>query len=88
MKQRFFIFVQCAPGKTHDVGLAIAKSEINGVIEINSVSGKWDILLRVEIDNREDVSKRVIDPLQLIDGVKRTKTIVGYSIINPDDVFF
>lgn len=56
MKQRFFIFVQCAPGKRHEAGLAIAKSGIDGIVEINSVSGKWDILLRVEVDNREDVS--------------------------------
>lgn len=88
MMQRFFVFIECDPGKTYDLGMKIAKAKIKHVSEISSISGKWDLLLRVEIDNRLDVGREVISRILELGNVRRTKTIVAYSIFDPEDVYF
>ena len=88
MRQRFFIFVQCKPGKTYEVGLAIVGRKLPYIADVSSISGKWDLLIRAEIDNREDIGRQIGEELIEIGGIKRTKTVIGYGIVDPDEVFF
>lgn len=88
MKQRFYVFVQCEAGRTYEVGLAICKLGKQYVADVSSISGKWDLLLRIEIDTRKDVGKEIASILSGIEGIRRTKTIVAYPIYDPDDVYF
>ena len=83
MHQRFFIFIEAEAGKAHELGIALAKRKIEHVKDISSISGKWDLLLRVEIDNRRDVSQDVIAQLFELDYIKRTKTVVAYAVYDP-----
>jgi len=85
MMQRFFIFVQAAPGKAHEVGETLARMKVPAIRDISSIGGKWDLLLRVEIDNRRDVSKDVIARLFELADIRKTKTIVAYAVYDPDD---
>ncbi len=78
--QRFYIFMQCEPGKTYEVGLAIAKKHLPFVTEISSVSGEWDLLLRVAIDKRLDMGKTLAEQLLDVQGVTKTNTIVAYDV--------
>jgi hypothetical protein len=83
--QRFFIFIRTTPGRANEVGVALAKSKSQHIKDISSISGKWDLLLRVEIDNRRDVSEDVIAKLFDVDHIRRTKTEVGYAVFDPGD---
>lgn len=86
MYQRFFIFIRAKPGKAHELGIALAKRKIKHVKDISSISGKWDLLLRVEIDNRYDISQAVISKLFELEHIERTKTAVAYAVYDPDDL--
>lgn len=89
MKQEFFVFVQCSSGAAYDVGVAIAKQHNKNVVMINSISGEWDLMLRVAIDNREDVGKEIAKLTRGVEGIRKTNTIVSYPIFDPDeDVYF
>lgn len=85
--QTFFIFVSCARGQTYPVGRAILK-EVPGVKEVSSISGKWDLLVQLAVDESRDVGELINERLAAIDGIKKTKTIVAYYVYNPEDVFF
>ena len=78
--QRFYIFLRCDPGKTYSVGLEIAKQQLPYVTEISSVSGEWDLLLRVAIDKRLDVGRALAELLADIDGIEKTNTIIAYDV--------
>jgi DNA-binding Lrp family transcriptional regulator len=78
--QRFYIFLRCHPGKTYAVGLAIAKKHLAYVTEISSISGKWDLLLRVVIDNRLDIGKLLSEEMLAVDGIAKTKTVIAYDV--------
>lgn len=86
MFQRFFVFIQAEPGKAHEIALALARRKIEQVKDLSSISGKWDLLLRVEIDNRRDVSQDVIAQLFELDHIKRTKTVIAYAVYDPADL--
>ena len=85
--QTFFVFVGCAVGQTYKVGRAIAR-DVPCVKEVSSISGKWDLLVKLAIDTREDVGELVNDRLAAIEGIRRTKTIVAYHVYDPADVYF
>lgn len=85
--QSFFIFVRCERGQTYEVGRRIVR-DVPGVKEVSSISGKWDLLVQLAVDDRQDVGELINERLAAIDGIKRTKTLVAYFVYNPDDVFF
>ena len=85
--QQFFVFAQCERGMTYKVGRAVI-AEVPHVKEVSSISGKWDLLIKIVVDSREDVGELINDKLAAIDGIRRTKTVVAYFVYNPDDVYF
>ena len=86
-KQQFFVFAKCDVGKTYEVGRRIIK-EVPHVKEVSSISGKWDLLIKIIIDDREDVGELINEKLASIPHIRRTKTVVAYFVYNPEDVFF
>ena len=88
MRQQFFVFLQCASGKTYEVGQEIARRRNPSVITISSISGEWDLLLDVRIDSRKDVGREMVGLRDKIEGITRTNTIVAYPIFNPEDIYF
>lgn len=88
MRQQFFVFLQCASGKTYEVGQAIAARRNPSVVTISSISGEWDLMLDVRIDSRKDVGREMVSLLEKIEGIQKTNTIVAYPIFNPDDIYF
>jgi len=88
MRLQFFVFLQCASGKTYDVGQEIARRRNPSVVWISSISGEWDLLLDVRIDSQKDVGREMVELLRDIDGIQRTNTIVAYPVFNPEDVYF
>jgi hypothetical protein len=88
MKQEFYVFVQCAPGKTYEAGLRIAKKHNALVASISSVSGDWDLLLRLIMESGHDVGKELAGLFAGEADVVRTNTVVSFPIFDPRDIFF
>jgi DNA-binding Lrp family transcriptional regulator len=86
-RQTFFAFVRVDLGKTYEVGRRIIR-EVPHVKEVSSVSGSWDLLVKIVIDGREDVGELINEKMAAIEGIRRTKTMVAYFVYNKDDVFF
>ena len=86
---QFFVFIGCAPGKTSIVGQSIAAKEMPQVLEIFSVSGDWDLLVRVRFSG-DDFETNVIETM--LDGqwdnVQKTHTVIGYRVYSPNDASF
>lgn len=86
-KQTFFAFVKVDLGQTYAVGRQILK-DVPYVKEVSSISGKWDLLVKLVIDGREDVGELINTKLAAIPGIRKTKTMVAYFVYDKDDVFF
>jgi len=85
--QQFFVFVKVRIGQTYDVGRAILR-DVPHVREVLSISGRWDLLVKIVIDTREDVGELINKRLAGVGDILDTETIVAYPVYDKSDVFF
>ena len=51
-------------------------SNLDGVVSVCNVSGKYDLLVEVFLESRKDLNKFLIEDLSHIDGINRTETFI------------
>ena len=67
-----YILVQTEVGKAADVAKEIAK--ITGVTTAEDVTGPYDVIVRAEADNVDELGRLVATGIQSVDGITRTLT--------------
>ena len=67
-----YILVQTEVGKAADVALAIA--QISGVTQADDVTGPYDVIVRAQSDNVDDLGRMVVAQIQGVAGITRTLT--------------
>jgi DNA-binding Lrp family transcriptional regulator len=67
-----YILVQTEVGKAAEVALAIA--QIPGVTQAEGVTGPYDVIVRAESDNVDDLGRMVVAQIQGVAGITRTLT--------------
>lgn len=72
-----FVQIRCKPGTTYQVADDIALRE--KYAELHSVSGDWDLLMKIYIPDGEDIGHFINDAFQGIEGIERTHTIMTFK---------
>lgn len=67
-----YILIQTEVGKAADVVQKIAG--MPGVVQAEDVTGPYDVIVRAESDNMDDLGKMVVARIQGVDGITRTLT--------------
>jgi DNA-binding Lrp family transcriptional regulator len=67
-----FIFLQVQVGT--DARVAREVADLPGVVSVDVVTGPHDIVVRAEADSIDELGKRVLRPMQRIEGMTRTLT--------------
>ena len=67
-----YILVQTEVGKAAEVAGAIAG--ISGVTQADDVTGPYDVIVRAEAGNVDDLGKLVVAQIQSVAGITRTLT--------------
>lgn len=67
-----YILIQTEVGKAADVAQKIR--EIPGVTLAEDVTGPYDVIVRAESGNVDDLGKMVVARIQSVDGITRTLT--------------
>ncbi|HUK71237.1 MAG TPA: Lrp/AsnC ligand binding domain-containing protein [Streptosporangiaceae bacterium] len=67
-----YILIQTEVGKAADVATRIGK--IPGVTQAEDVTGPYDVIVRAEATNVDDLGKLVVAQIQVVDGITRTLT--------------
>ena len=67
-----YILVQTEVGKAADVAKEIAK--ITGVTQAEDVTGPYDVIVRAEADNVDELGRLVAAGIQSVEGITRTLT--------------
>ena len=71
-----FIQLQCAPGKTYSVADAIYKTELAS--ELYSTSGEYDLLLKMYVEEGQDIGHLVNEKIASIPGISRSLTTMTF----------
>ncbi len=67
-----YILIQTEVGKAAEVATAI--TAIKGVIMAEDVTGPYDVIVRAEARNVDELGKLVVAKVQTLDGITRTLT--------------
>ncbi|MBA3523787.1 MAG: Lrp/AsnC ligand binding domain-containing protein [Geodermatophilaceae bacterium] len=67
-----YILIQTEVGKAAAVASAVA--EISGVIAAEDVTGPYDVIVRAEAQDVDELGKLVVAKVQMVDGITRTLT--------------
>ena len=76
--ETIFVQVKCGPGSAYSVAQTLA--DIDGVSEVYSVSGPYDLLVKWHLE--EDVGHFVNEKIHLVDDVVDTSTIITFNAFN------
>ncbi|GAA4068376.1 MULTISPECIES: Lrp/AsnC family transcriptional regulator [Actinomadura] len=69
---RAYILIQTEVGKAAEVARQIA--DIPGVVQAEDVTGPYDVIVRAESGNVDDLGKLVVAQIQAVEGITRTLT--------------
>ncbi len=65
---------------------ARAVAEIEGVAEVYSVSGDWDLVAIVRVPEWEQIADVVTGKLARVAGLERTTTLVSFRVYSRKDL--
>ncbi|GGA89045.1 AsnC family transcriptional regulator [Brucella endophytica] len=72
-----FLQLQCAPGKTYEVADTLFEREI--VSELYSTSGEFDLLMKIYIEEDQDIGKFINQNILNIPGIVRSLTTLTFT---------
>ena len=70
------IQIRCKPGTSYKVAETISDRELHS--DLFSVSGEYDLHMKMYIPDEEDIGKFINDNLLDIDGIERTVTTLTF----------
>lgn len=76
-----FVLVKCELGRIEEVANALM--EIEGVSEVHSVTGTWDLLVKLYAPDYDAFGDLIPDQLQKVAGVRDTETLLAFRAFKP-----
>jgi len=61
-------------------------ADIDGVAEVYSVSGDWDLVAIVRVPAWEQIASVVAEQLARVQGIERTYTLVAFRVYSRQDM--
>jgi DNA-binding Lrp family transcriptional regulator len=78
------VMINCEVGKVHSVSEALV--DLDGVGEVYSISGEYDILAVIRVREYDSLAKVVSDQIARVDGITRTNTHMAFRCYSKTDM--
>ena len=72
-----FVQLQCQPGKTYEVADELFEREIAS--ELYSTSGDYDLLMKIYVDDGQDIGKFINDNVVNVPDIVRSLTTLTFK---------
>jgi DNA-binding Lrp family transcriptional regulator len=59
---------------------------IDGVTDVYSVSGEWDLVVLVKVPQYEDIAKIITEEFPKVPGLQRTTTLTAFKAYSKADL--
>lgn len=66
--------------------LAEQLREIEGISEVYSVSGKYDLVAIIRVKTNEDLADLVTNKMLLLEGISKTETMLAFQAYSRHDL--
>jgi DNA-binding Lrp family transcriptional regulator len=71
--------------RDHISAAARAVADIEGIAEVYSVSGEWDLVAIIRVAEWEKIAEVVTEKLARVEGLERTTTLVAFRVFSGKD---
>ena len=78
------VLVQCEIDEIPEAAQAIA--DLEGVSEVYSVAGEFDLVAIVRVPNHEDLARVIPGGIAKVPGVVRTETLIAFQVYSRHDL--
>ena len=78
------VLIQCDIDSISESAEAIAG--IEGVTEVHSVAGEWDLVAICRVANHEDLARVIPGGVGKVQGVVRTETLIAFQVYSKHDL--
>ncbi|HJP06687.1 MAG: AsnC family transcriptional regulator [Acidiferrobacteraceae bacterium] len=75
--QTIFVQVKCELGQSYQVAQALV--DVEGVSEVYSISGPYDLLAKCYVSEQDDAGHFVNKRVQTLEGIRETQTIIAFN---------
>ena len=72
------VLIQCEIDLVAEAAEAIAG--IDGVSEVYSVAGEWDLVAIIRVSEHEELARVIPGGVGKIEGVERTETLIAFQV--------
>ena len=79
-----FVLIRAEPAGIADLAEALAEQE--GVAEVYSVAGEFDIVAVVRVRDHEDLATTVTQHVGQLPGVRETRTLIAFRAFSRRDL--
>ncbi len=76
--QTLFVLLKCELGRAYDVADA-AVQQMDEVSEVHSISGQYDLLMKIYLEDDDDIGRFVTNHVQTLDGVRDSFTLIAHK---------
>lgn len=80
------VLIQTERDKVNEVGEKLA--EIEGIVEVYSVSGRYDLVIIIRLENNEQLAELMTEKLTRVEGITDTESMIAFRKISKKDIAF
>jgi len=59
---------------------------VDGVTEVYSVSGEWDLVAIVRVPQYDDIARVITETFPTVPGIQRTQTLTAFRAYSKNDL--
>jgi DNA-binding Lrp family transcriptional regulator len=78
------VLVTCEVDQTPETAQALA--DLDGVSEVYSVAGDWDLVAIVRVGDHDDLAATVTEHIRKVAGVAATRTLIAFRTYSRHDL--
>lgn len=78
------VLIQCEIDEIPEAASALA--DIDGVSEVYSVAGEFDLVAIVRVVDHDDLAKVIPQGIAKVEGVVRTETLIAFQVYSKHDL--
>lgn len=78
------VLIQCEIDEIPEAAQAIA--DVEGVSEVYSVAGEFDLVAIVRVADHKDLARVIPGTIAKVDGVARTETLIAFQVYSKHDL--
>ena len=78
------VLIQCEIDRIPEAARAIA--DLDGVSEVFSVAGEFDLVAIVRVPAHDDLARVIPSGIAKVDGVERTESLIAFQVYSQHDL--